>query len=232
VSATNAGTHDPKQVAGAEAARRVEDGMLLGLGTGSTAEHFVRAVAMRIQAEGLKVEGVPTSLRTEALARELGIPLREASFVSQIDLTVDGADEVDPNLQLIKGGGGALLREKVLASISTREIILIDPSKRVEVLGVRFPLPVEVLPFARAAVERGLRGAGLDPVLRVRDRAPVLSDNGNLIFDCKSSGIRDPRALERELLLLPGLIEVGLFCDLTSELIVGFSDGRVECALP
>ncbi|MBL8897986.1 MAG: ribose-5-phosphate isomerase RpiA [Planctomycetes bacterium] len=229
MSTNPSGSHDPKAVAGAEAARRVEDGMLLGLGTGSTAEHFVRALAKRMHAEHLKVHGVPTSLRTEALARELGIPLLDPSSVAHLDLTVDGADEVDPKLNLIKGGGGALLREKILASISKRELILVDPSKRVAVLGICFPLPVEVLPFARAAVERGLKAARLEPVLRVRDQKPVLSDNGNLLFDCRSNGIHDPRALERELLLIPGVIEVGLFCGLTSELIVGYADGRVEC---
>ena len=150
-----------KAAAGRAAARRVEPGMLLGLGTGSTAEQYVRALAVRVREEGLDVVGVPTSKRTEALARELGIPLRDASEVSHLDLTVDGADEVNARFELVKGDGGALLREKVLAAISQYEIILIDPSKRVEILGAAFPLPVEVLPFARSAVERRLRECGL-----------------------------------------------------------------------
>jgi ribose 5-phosphate isomerase A len=178
--------------------------------------------------EGLAVRGVPSSLRTESLALELGIPLLELAEVEDLDLTIDGADEVDGELNLIKGGGGALLREKVLAAISRREVIIIGPDKLVETLGADCPLPLEVGPFAAPVVERRVRALGFEPRLRTADGEPVLTDNGGFLLDCHGPGMRAPREMEARLLGIPGVVECGLFCGLVDEVLVGREDGSIE----
>jgi ribose 5-phosphate isomerase A len=217
-------------VAGRRAAELAGDGMTLGLGTGSTVWFTLERLAERIRKEGLAVRGVPTSLDTEDKARTLGIPLATLDEVDRIDLTIDGADEVDPRFDLVKGGGGALLREKVVASISRREVIVVGADKRVERLADRFPLPVEVVPFARPLVARALRRMGFEPALRLDARGePYRTDNGNEILDARfPGGIADAAAMERDLLALPGVVECGLFVGLCHALVIGHPDGRCE----
>jgi ribose 5-phosphate isomerase A len=220
---------DPKSVAGRAAADLVPDGAVVGLGTGSTVHHALLRIAERMRAEGLRILGVPTSLDTERKARELSIPLATLDDVASIDVTVDGADEIDARFDMIKGGGGALLREKVVASITRREIVVVGPNKVVARLGTTFPLPVEVVPFARAAVQRALRALGAEPVLRAPDGAVVRTDNGNEILDARfADGIADARALETAIDAIPGVVESGIFVQLAHVLVVGHPDGRVE----
>jgi ribose 5-phosphate isomerase A len=219
-----------KQAAGRRAAELASDGMTLGLGTGSTVAHVLERLAERIRAERLTLRGVATSLDTERRARELGIPLVTLDEIESIDLTLDGADEIDERFDMIKGGGGALLREKVVASLSAREVIVIDRSKLVERLGARFPLPVEVVPFARASVARAIAALGAAPSRRMRGaREPVITDNGNEILDCRfPRGIADPAALELELDRIPGVVESGLFVGLAHAVVIGDDDGATE----
>jgi ribose 5-phosphate isomerase A len=221
---------NPKEVAGARAAELVRDGMVVGLGTGSTVHFALLRLAERMRAEGLRIRGVPTSIDTERKAGELGIPLAGLESVERIDLTIDGADEIDGQFRMIKGGGAALLREKVVASLTDCEVIVVGPDKLVAVLGRAFPLPVEVVPFARPVVERVLRRLGGEPVLRRASGGdPLQTDNGNQILDSRfPSGIRDPAALERVLALTPGVVESGLFIDLAHVLVIGHPDGRAE----
>jgi ribose 5-phosphate isomerase A len=221
---------NPKEVAGRRAAELVSDGMTLGLGTGSTVFFTLQRLAERIREEGLAVRGVPTSLDTERKALELGIPLTSLEEVARLDLTIDGADEVDPDFHLVKGGGGALLREKVVASVSAREAIVVGPDKLVERLAARFPLPIEVVPFARPVVARALRELGFEPHLRVRQPAEAYrTDNGNEILDARfPGGLEDPADMEQRLLALPGVVECGLFVGLCQVLVIGHPDGRVE----
>lgn len=222
--------HNPKEVAGRAAAAEVADGMTLGLGTGSTVHFALLRIAERLREESLALRGVPTSTDTERKARELGIPLADLEQVEHIDLTIDGADEVDPDLQLVKGGGGALLREKVVASISRRMLVVVGRDKLVARLGSTFLLPIEIVPFARPTVARALTALGCAPVLRRSEREqPYVTDNGNQILDCHfEGGIPDPRALEDELARIPGIVESGLFIDLAHAVVVGESDGSFE----
>ena len=222
-----------KEAAGRTAADAVRDGMTVGLGTGSTVHFTLERLAERIRAERLAVRGVPTSLDTERKARGLGIPLVSLDEVESIDLTIDGADEIDARFDMIKGGGGALLREKVVASLSKRELIVVDRAKLVERLGVRFALPVEVVPFARAAVARRIARLGAAWTLRQREGQVARTDNGNEILDCRfPGGIADARALERALDEIPGVVESGLFVGLAHRLVIGDEDGRVETREP
>lgn len=216
-----------------EAARgaldQVESGMTLGIGTGSTAEEFVRLLAERVSG-GLSVIGVPTSERTAALCRELGVPLTTLEETPELDLTVDGADEIDPRLTLIKGGGGALLREKIVAAASARMIVIADASKMVDTLG-RFPLPIEVNRFGlkatRIAIESACREIGLSgPVaLRMNGTEPFETDGGHLILDASFGRIPDPRALSDVLFAIPGVVEHGLFLGLADAAIVADAGG-------
>jgi ribose 5-phosphate isomerase A len=215
-----------------EAARaalgHVEDGMRLGIGTGSTAEEFVRLLAERVNA-GLRITGVPTSERTAALCRELGVRLATLDELPELDLTIDGADEIDPSLSLIKGGGGALLREKIVAAASAGMIVIADQSKLVDVLG-RFPLPVEVnrfglkateLAVARAASRLGLEGP---LTLRMTNGEPFVTDGGHLILDASFGRIPDTRALSEALHAIPGVVEHGLFLGLATMVVVAGAD--------
>jgi len=208
-----------KSLVGRRAVEEVRDGMLVGLGSGSTAAEFVRALGERIR-QGLKIEGVPTSTATETLARSVGIPLRPFESISRVDLTVDGVDEIDSQLRAIKGGGGALLREKVVAAASDRMIAIADSSKLVTNIG-RFPLPVEVLPFAAAYVERELQKFGVPLQQRTKpDGSPYLTDQGAYIFDISFTRIADPQHVATTISSLPGILEQGLFLNEIDELLL------------
>ncbi|MGA7684531.1 MAG: ribose-5-phosphate isomerase RpiA [Terriglobales bacterium] len=209
-----------KELAGRAAAKLVNDGDIVGLGTGSTAYFAVIALGERVKA-GLKIIGIPTSIATAELARKVGIPLTTLDQHPAIDIDIDGADEVDPHLNLIKGGGGALLREKVIAAASKKFIVVADSAKIVSVLG-KFPLPVEIIAFARAVVEPKIAGLGASIKMRTRpDGSPYLTDNGNPILDCSFGKIEDPPALSRALNNIPGVVEHGLFIGLASKALVG-----------
>jgi ribose 5-phosphate isomerase A len=215
-----------KEAAGRAAAELVRDGDIVGLGTGSTAYFAVVALGERVKA-GLKIIGIPTSIQTAELARAIGIPLTTLDEHPKIDITIDGADEVDPQLNLIKGGGGALLREKVVASVTKKMVVVADSGKIVAALG-KFPLPVEVISFARTVVETKIVALGGSPKLRMKtDGSPYLTDNGNQILDCSFGKIVDPPALARELDGMPGVVEHGLFIGLAKLALVGQGD-RVE----
>lgn len=208
----------------------VENGMRLGIGTGSTAEEFVRLLAARIGEEGLSVIGVPTSERTAQLCAELGVPLTTLEETPELDLTIDGADEIDSQLTLIKGGGGALLREKIVAAASSRMVVIADSTKVVETLG-RFPLPIEVNPFGlnatRAAIAKVAAGLGLEGplALRMKDENPFTTDGGHYIIDASFGRIPDPKALGNALLAIPGVVEHGLFIGLADVAVVADAAG-------
>lgn len=215
--------------AAAAALDSVRDGMRLGIGTGSTAEEFVRLLAARV-AEGLSVVGVPTSERTATLCRELGVPLTTLDDAPELDLTVDGADEVDPQINLIKGGGGALLREKIVAAASKRMIVIADRSKLVDMLG-RFPLPIEVNRFGLRATEiavgRAAQRLGLSgPIaLRMSGDDPFVTDGGHFILDASFGRIPDTWRLAEALNAIPGVVEHGLFLGLAQTALIAGTDG-------
>jgi len=207
----------------------VEDGMRLGIGTGSTADEFVRLLAEKVD-EGFKVEGVPTSERTARLCVELGIPLKSLDELPELDLTIDGADEVDANLTLIKGGGGALLREKIVAAASARMIVIADESKLVGMLGA-YPLPIEVNPFGLAAtqiaIEKAASRLGLSGALNLRKSGAdiFMTDGGHYILDASFGRIPDADALSAELNFIPGVVEHGLFIHMASLAIIAGEAG-------
>lgn len=221
-----------KEVAGRAGLKFVRDGNVVGLGTGSTAAYFVQALAEQVQA-GMKIRGIPTSSGTRDLAASLGIPLTTFDEVQQIDVTVDGADEFDPHLNLIKGGGGALLREKIVASASRQLVIVADSSKQVQVLG-KFPLPVEVIPFAQALVARKIEALGAKSV-RVRTRSDgrvFVTDEGHHILDCSFGQIADPAGLARILSDLPGIVEHGLFIAMADVVLLAHGASIQEIKRP
>lgn len=207
----------------------VESGMRLGIGTGSTAEAFIRALAGRVS-EGLRIVGVPTSERSAKLCSELGIPLATLEDLPELDLTIDGADEVDARLRLIKGGGGALLREKIVAAASARMLVIADASKKVEHLGA-FPLPIEVNGFGvlatTLAIEKAGAMLGLSGSIRLRmvGDKPFITDGGHLIIDASFGLIPDPEALSAALHAIPGVVEHGLFLGLASSVLLAGPDG-------
>ena len=220
-----------KQDAGNAAASLVEDGMILGLGTGSTVTYFLDAVALRMNAEGLNLKGVPTSEDTAEKARGLGIVLSTLEETPELDLVVDGADEVDAAFRLIKGGGGALLREKIVASAGAKVAIIVGEGKRVERLGTTFLLPVEILPFGHTTTAQKVAAQGCQPFLRTTDEEGTLmvTDNGNYILDCKfEEGIQNPEELHRALSEIPGVAEVGLFLNHCDILVEGLIDGTAR----
>ena len=215
-----------KQKAAFFAAGLVESGMVVGLGTGSTTQFALLRLGERIRSGELRdIVGIPSSLRTDAAAREIGIPLTDFDTHPAIDLTIDGADEVDPDLNLIKGGGGALLREKVLAQASRRNVIIVDESKLAPRLGTKWALPVEVVPFARAAEERFIASLGADVRLRLKDGRPVSTDQGNLLLDAAFGPMDDPAAIAEKLNGRAGIVEHGLFLGLAHDVIVAGNDG-------
>ena len=217
------------------AAELVESGMRLGLGTGSTVAFFLEALAARIRDGSLRdVVGVPTSVRTQRAATRLGVPLETLTQLESLDLVVDGADEVDPSLDLIKGLGGALLREKMVAQAGRRFVVIADQGKVVGRLGEKAPLPVEVVPFEHEATQRWLAGLGCEPELRIEpDGSPFITDNGNLIIHCAfPDGIADPMDLDRELQARAGVVESGLFLGLATEALIAGADGVRREARP
>jgi ribose 5-phosphate isomerase A len=208
-----------KEAAARASLRFVRDGNIVGLGTGSTAAYAVRFLGERVRA-GLKIRGIPTSVHTKELAASLGIPLTTLDEFQQIDVTIDGADEFDPQLHLIKGGGGALLREKIIASASRQLVIIADSSKQVAVLG-KFPLPVEVIPFAQPLVAKRIAALGATVKLRQDAKGnPFATDEGHHILDCSFGQIPDPPALARTLSDMPGIVEHGLFIDLATVVLM------------
>jgi ribose 5-phosphate isomerase A len=214
------GNEMEKEAAGRAATKLVRDGDVVGLGTGSTAYFAVVALGERVKL-GLKIVGIPTSIQTADLARQLGIPLTTLDEHTEIDITIDGADEVDPKLNLIKGGGGALLREKVVASVTKKMVVVADSGKIVPALG-KFPLPVEVISFARTVVEKKIVALGATTKLRTKpDGSPFLTDNCNPILDCSFGKIDDPAALALALSNTPGIVEHGLFIGIAKLALVG-----------
>lgn len=211
-----------KEAAARASLRFIQDGQVVGLGSGSTATHFIKLLGEEVK-KGLRIKGIPTSVRSRELAQSLEIPLTTLDECQDIAVTVDGADEVDPQLRLIKGGGGALLREKIVASATRHLVIVADGSKQVPKLG-RFPLPVEVIRFAQALVTRRIAALGADVQLRTEPGGkPFLTDEHNHILDCRFGEIQDPDALARRLSDMPGVVEHGLFIGMAS--VVLLADG-------
>jgi len=223
-----------KFAAAKRAADYVEDGMRLGLGTGSTAAWLVRCLGEQVREHGLRIRGVPTSARTADLARQVGIEVVSLDEAGWLDMTIDGADEYDGNLNLIKGGGGALLQEKIVATASDQMIVIADISKQVETLGA-FPLPIEVIPFGwnitKTLVEETLIGLdvlGRTASLRLNGDQPFVTDEGNYILDLHLNRIGNARQLSLVLNQIPGVVENGLFIDICDVVVIGKGDGSVE----
>ncbi len=215
-----------KQQAAERALEYVQPGMAIGLGTGSTARHILEGLSVRLRDGRLRdIVGVPTSEATGALARQLGIPVAALDEHSQLDLAIDGADEIDPALNLIKGLGGALLREKIVAASAQRFIVIADDTKLVQQLGTRAPLPVEVIGFGRALAERRLRELGCVPLLRQTPAGPFRTDEGNLILDCRFGGIADAPVLSAAIRAIPGVVDHGLFIGMAAVAIVAGARG-------
>ncbi|MDA2164537.1 ribose 5-phosphate isomerase A [[Bacillus thuringiensis] serovar konkukian] len=216
-----------KQLAGEYAAYFVKDGMKIGLGTGSTVYWTIEKLGERVK-EGLSFQAVPTSKETEVLAQQLNIPLISLNDIQSLDLTIDGADEIDSNLQLIKGGGGALLREKIVASSSKELLIIADESKLVTHLGT-FPLPVEIIPFSWKQTESKIQSLGCQTTLRLKNNETFITDNNNMIIDCIfPNHISNPTHLHTELKMITGVVETGLFINMTSKAIIGTENGIKE----
>ncbi|EMR75189.1 ribose-5-phosphate isomerase [Thermoplasmatales archaeon SCGC AB-540-F20] len=215
-----------KKMAAEKAVEHVDNGMVIGLGTGSTVKYAIKKLGEMVNT-GLKIEGIPTSLRTKKLATEYNIPLVDLNDYTEIDLTIDGADEVDSNLNLIKGGGGALTREKIIAYHSKKEIIVIDETKVVKKLGIDSPVPVEVTKYGWKATKKTLKELGCTAELRTIMDEVYITDNSNYILDCDFGKINEPETLEKEINSIPGVIENGLFIDLVDEVIVGSKQGII-----
>ena len=216
-----------KKEVGERAVTYIQPGTDIGVGTGTTAYWMILALGKKVK-EGFPIRAVPTSKATEELARAQGIPLTTLNDVNKLALTIDGADEVDPALQLIKGGGGALLQEKMVAAASDRMLVIADEEKLVRRLG-KFPLPVEVIPFGWKQVQRRIQGMGCpQAVLRLRDGQPYVTDHGHYILDSHFGEIPDARALGEALHDIPGVVEHGLFIGLATAVLVGYADGTVK----
>ena len=220
-----------KQAVAQAAVDQIKNGMILGLGSGSTAALMIEALALKIKSGEIKdVVGVTTSFQGEVLSSELGIPLKSLSSVSEIDLAIDGADEVDPNFQLIKGGGACHVQEKLVAALANKFIVVVDSSKLVEKLNLDFKLPVEVLPSAWKQVQKTLEEFGGAGTLRMAQKkaGPIVTDQGNLILDLTfTNGIDQPDLLESQINNIPGVLENGLFINLTDEVLVGRLENEV-----
>ena len=205
----------------------VKDGMTVCLGTGSTAYYAIKRVGELVK-KGYKLTCVATSVQTEITAKECGIKIVDLDDVEHIDVTIDGADEVDPNMQLIKGLGGALLREKIVAASSAEEVIVVDESKLVDKLGTKSPLPVEVLAFGLQKTKIALERQGCTATLRMKDGKMFITDGGNCIFDCRFAGIDNPFFLETRLNVIPGVIDNGLFLNTATAVVISSADGKVR----
>lgn len=215
-----------KHLAAAAAVDQVQSGMIVGLGTGSTANFMIQEIGERLRDGRLgNIIALPTSEKSAEHARSLGISLATLEEQPAIDLTIDGADEIDPNLDLIKGLGGSLLREKIIASVSRRIIIISDHRKLVQRLGTRTPLPVEIIPFSRQPVDDFLRSLGSKPVIREIDGQIFITDEGNIILDCYFDGIADPKKLGQIIIAQPGVVEHGFFLDMATEAVVATETG-------
>lgn len=212
-----------KKAAGEKAVEYIENGMILGLGSGSTVYWMMKKLGELVQ-KGLDIKGVPTSFRTEGWAKELGIPLVDFSVVERIDLAIDGADEIDSNLQLAKGGGGSLVREKIVDALAEKLIVIADKTKMVETLGA-FPLPVEVVPFGYQITAKRIANLGAIPRLRMKDGNVFVSNNGNYILDCQFTSIEYPEQLHKQIKALVGVVETGLFLNMTDTIIIGNEKG-------
>ncbi|QVL57214.1 MAG: ribose-5-phosphate isomerase RpiA [Simkaniaceae bacterium] len=217
-----------KKAAGYAAADFIENGMLVGLGTGSTVFYFINRLIERTK-EGLSIQAVSSSIQSENQAKEGGISLADINAITSVDLTVDGADEINGEKQMIKGGGGALLREKVLANISREMVVIVDKSKVVEKLG-KHPLAVEILPFAREAIIEKIRKLGFYGTLREHNKdGPFITDNGNMIYDIHFESLReDPEKDHEKILRIPGVLETGFFFNQAGRVIIGKEDGTVD----
>ena len=219
---------DPKETAARRAVEFVRDGMTLGLGTGSTSAFMIQALGERVKSEGLQVRGVPTSERSKALALSLGIPVLDLNEAGTLDLALDGADEADPDMNLIKGGGGALLQEKLVVAAAQEFIVICDSSKLKKTLG-RFPLPVAIIPFGWKTTEARLKAYCPDIVLRLaKDGSTFITDDGLYILDLHLGVIENPPELEKTLKMIVGVAEVGLFCGMATKIVVGYEDGHAE----
>ncbi|MBI1854169.1 MAG: ribose-5-phosphate isomerase RpiA [Planctomycetes bacterium] len=215
-----------KALAAERALEFISNGMVVGLGTGSTAKHLIRLLGERVRG-GFRVLGVPTSIATEKMAREAGIPLTTLAEHAELDLVIDGADEVDPARNLLKGGGGALVREKIVAAAARSRVIIVDETKLVDVLGRRFALPVEVIPFAVPTATAAIARLGGRAELRLTSGSgnAFVSDNGNPILDCRFGDITDPARLERDVTLIPGVVDCGLFVGFDPIVVVAAHSG-------
>lgn len=208
-----------KQRAAEKAAEKVKDGMILGIGSGSTVNYMLRKLAERIEEEGIQIKGIPSSKKTEKLAKELGIPLTTFTENNHIDLAIDGADEIDEQLHLSKGGGGSLFREKMVDNIADYFIVIAGADKLVKRLGA-FPLPVEVVPFGWELTEKRLQKLGCQTTLRYQNEKQFVSDNGNYIIDCQFETIDEPEKLHKEIKLLLGVVETGIFANMADEVVI------------
>ncbi len=216
-----------KKQAALKALDYVKDGQILGLGTGSTVAYFIEGLGKKIEDESIRIIGVATSYQSQNLAKKYNIPLKNLEDVPYIDLDVDGADEVDSELNVIKGGGAALLKEKIVASASKEVIIIVDGTKMSNKLGEKFALPIEVIPFAYKLIMEKIKTLGAKVKLREAEKkdGPIVTDNGNFILDAKFESIRDPKNLEKELNLVPGILECGIFYNLVDKVIVAKKEG-------
>ena len=220
------GTMEEKRIAAKRAVDYVHDGMIVGLGTGTTAYWAIKKVALKVH-EGLNIKAIATSIQSEELARKLGISLISFSDIDEIDITIDGADEVDYNFNLIKGGGGALLREKIVAAASKQLVIVVDQSKLVNRLGL-FPLPVEIVKFGNEVTMKNLSKLQCKAKLRMKNEKVFVTDNGNYIVDCHFDSIENPKELHNKINLIPGVVDNGLFVDMADKVIVGYQNGEVK----
>lgn len=212
-----------KQAAAHKAVQYIKDGMIVGLGTGSTAYWAIQYLGEKVK-QGMRITAIATSDETERLALECGIKVSEMDAVDHIDIDIDGADEIDRRLNLIKGGGGALLREKIVAAGSKTFIVIADGSKMVEMLG-KFPLPVEIIPFGWQHTARHLALLGCQTTLRQKEAKPFITDNGNYILDCQFGPIPDPAVLQQQINNTPGVVENGLFVKMATRIVIGYDDG-------
>jgi ribose 5-phosphate isomerase A len=216
--------HATKKLAAVQAARLIQDGMMVGIGTGSTVAFLIEELGRRVREEGIRIVAVPTSFQSRMLCDKRGIPLRDMQDCTRLDLAIDGADEVDPRLDVIKGGGAAHAREKIVAAMAREFVVVVDESKLVPALGTRFPIPVEVLTSGLSYVEGALRELGASATLRMATSGkdgPVVTDNGQFVLDARFPPGTDLRAADGKLHQIPGVVETGLFIDLVSRVLVG-----------
>lgn len=217
---------EAKRIAAERAVDYIQNDMIVGLGTGSTAYWAIQKLGLKVQ-NGLNIRAIATSIQSEELAKKLGIQLISFSEIEEIDITIDGADEVNHDFCLIKGGGGALLREKIVAASTKEFIVVVDESKLVKFLG-KFPLPIEIVKFGFEVTIKKLRMLGCEPILRKSDNKVFVTDNGNYIVDCNFINIEDPENLHNQINLIPGVVDNGLFVEMTKKVIVGYQNGDVK----